>query len=389
MCCSSVSVSRTFFLIFSFILNCPTNFSFNLLACSALVPTEPRGGGAQAARPSTAVVTELRPSRPTSSLTQQESSASVVENSLVKNGESSTSKPHQFEIKIPGIKPLDAVRSIGEAGTGRQENGGQLNGQQRQISPNNWKASVTNGSNMKTPPRGNSGPMQQGVRQRAFPMRNTSPKSSAVQGPPVRSTGPNRPRPDIYAKAFTMNKLSPSRTRTSTVVISFAKSPDSFFIQYLYFQEMLEKLMNEIQISAKNADELMEPVVENIPCLALSPTNQSWCRAQVIKIWDNAVGVSFVDYGHRAKLLKTPENVKMMEHEFAQKPFFAIEAKLADVYPLDGNLWSETVKTVFKDLVEEKNFTMEFIRSEQNLMVIRLLMSDGSDLANYMVNISF
>ena len=73
--------------------------------------------------------------------------------------------------------------------------------------------------------------------------------------------------------------------------------------------------MNEIQISAKNADELLEPVVENSPCLALSPTNQSWCRAQVIKIWDNAVGVSFVDYGNRAKLLKTPENVKMMEEK--------------------------------------------------------------------------
>lgn len=149
---------------------------------------------------------------------------------------------------------------------------------------------------------------------------------------------------------------------------------------------MLDTLTNELQLAARNAPPLMEPVLENSPCLAFCPINEKWLRAQVIKVWDNAVGVFFVDYGYKVKLRSTPEHIRMMEYEFGQKPFFAIEAQLAEVVPLEGNNWPEEVNTKFKSLVEDREFKMEFVQSEKDLVMVRLANSKGGDLASYLVN---
>ena len=264
--------------------------------------------------------------------------------------------------------------------------GGQPSGQHRPqpASQKNSKKKgwLNNARNMKTPPMGNSVSLRPG----SFPMKNASPKSAVTNGPLARISHLNRPRPDMYAKLFAVNKLSPLRNKPSQVVVRAATAPDNFFVQYLNFKEMLDKLTNELQLAALNAPPLMEPVLENSPCIAMCPLNGKWLRAQILKVWDDSVGVSFVDYGHRKKLSKTPEFVRMMEHEFAQKPFLAINVKLAEVLPLEGSDWSKDVKTFFNTLVEDKTLTMEFVQSEGDMMVVRLANSNGSDLGSYLVN---
>lgn len=343
-------------------------------------PVKPRfSGAAQVVRPSTVSITELQPSRPASS-TQLESAAGFLK-PQAKIENPMTSKPHAYKIKVNGITPLNSADAALQANIAPAHPSGQYRPHpvnQKSPKKNGW---VSNVSNMKTPPIGNSGPARPG----SFPMKNASPKSAVTNGH-ARISPLNRPRPDIYAKLFTVNKLSPLRNKPCQVVVRATKAPDNFFIQYLNFKEMLDKLTNELQSTAQNAPPLMEPVLENSPCLAMCPINEKWFRAQIIKVWNDAVGVSFVDYGHRVKLSKTGEHVRMMEHEYAQKPFFAIKAKLAEVLPLEGSNWSEDVKTTFKTLVEDKTFTMEFVQSEGDLMVVRLQNSNGSDLGSHLVN---
>jgi len=352
------------------------------MLCRALEPVKPRFSGAsQVVRSSTVSITELQPSRPASS--NKLESASGVTKSQVKNEDFvAPTKPHAFGIKVNGITPLSPADAAPQPSNAHSQLTGQHRSQpvsQKSPKKNGW---LNNASNMNTPPMGNLGPLRAG----SFPMKNASPKSAVTNGPLARISPLNRPRPDIYAKLFTVNKLSPLRNKPSQVIVRAATAPDNFFVQYLNFKEMLDKLTNELQLAAQNAPPLMEPVLENSPCLAMCPLNGKWLRAQILKVWDDAVGVSFVDYGHRKKLSKTPEYVRMMEHEFALKPFLAINVKLAEVLPLEGSDWSKEVKTFFNTLVEDKTLTMEFVQSEGDVMVVRLANSNGSDLGSYLVN---
>ena len=187
-----------------------------------------------------------------------------------------------------------------------------------------------------------------------------------------------------YAREF-------SNDKPGLVRIIFAISPVSISIQHFNFTKILKKLMDDLEISAANADGLMEPVVENSPCLAWSSVLQLWCRAQIKLICDDdAVGVVFVDYGYQEKFFKC--NVKMLEKRFADLPFLAPKVKL-DVYPPGQRGWTEDVRQEFKDMVESKVYHMEVIRSEQDLMVVRLFDMNsnrsvvGTDLVSKLVNI--
>ena len=285
------------------------------------------------------------------------------------------------QVKKSLVKNEELVASLFSHST---SSSAQLNGHnsaqpknQRSPKKNDW---MNNLSNMKTPLMESSCPG-------SLPMKKTSTKPLIASRPVAKISPPDSPlKKDIYAKTFTTNKLSPLRNIPSQVVIRAAKNPNNFFIQYLNFKEMLDTLTNEIQLSARNAPPLMEPVLENSPCIGMCPLNGKWLRAKIFKVWDNAIGVFFVDYGYKVKLRNTPEQVRMMEYEFSQKPFFAIEAQLAEVVPLEGNDWPEEVKAKFKTLVEDREFTMEFVQSEQDLIMARLTNGKGGDLASYLVN---
>lgn len=216
---------------------------------------------------------------------------------------------------------------------------------------------------------------------RNYPLANLSPKT-VVASPPQKTQQPVVTRK--FAKEYSIKKLKPLLTKPTEILVCFSKSPDEFYIQFGSFREILQKLMIDIQDAALQSDAMLHPV-EGMPCLAIFHADRTWYRAQVIKILPDGIGVRYVDFGNTSKMPNSPDNFRLMELELSESPFFAIKAKLADVFPLNGNGWQPNVKLRFGEMVMEKWATMELVQMEGDVMCVRLKSEDGDDVASKLV----
>ena len=143
--------------------------------------------------------------------------------------------------------------------------------------------------------------------------------------------------------------------------------------------------MTSVETSAVQSKPMLNPI-EGMPCLAVYACDQQWYRAEVVKVMPDGIGVRFVDFGNIQKTPNSPHSFRLMEPSLAESPFFAVNVKLADAVPVDGNNWCTNVKGKFKDFVENVNFTMEHVGMDGDVMCVLLKDTCGNDIMRRLMN---
>jgi len=233
-------------------------------------------------------------------------------------------------------------------------------------------------------PAGSSLPYEQPKSAKA----NPTPQQSLSNGSDRKEISTKSPQtriPKVYSMEYSGGRLTLPTVSPFGVVVCFSQSPDKFYFQLERLLPTIENIQKKIQDAAHDADELGPPLV-GCPCLALFDGN--WYRSQVIQLCGkNHVRVRYVDYGNTAKIANTRDEIRKMEFEYSIYPFFAVAAKLADVSPVENDVWSQTEKEKFEKMVKHRHLTLEPVGHEKDVLCVRLKLpkAEGPDLAQHMI----
>ena len=132
---------------------------------------------------------------------------------------------------------------------------------------------------------------------------------------------------------------------TYRCIVSYAESPDSFYVSPLENQEVWEKILMDIQNPSTSLD-LVE--VGNI---CISEQGGLWSRCKIEQVSSNTgeVRVFFIDHGSRET---KPVSSLMKLETHRNTPGLVRRVGLAGIHPLHGEVWSDESLETFKELVD-------------------------------------
>ncbi|XP_070574044.1 uncharacterized protein [Ptychodera flava] len=153
------------------------------------------------------------------------------------------------------------------------------------------------------------------------------------------------------------------------VYVVAVESPHLFYLQLKDKIHLLEELMKAINTT--ELDECNEDIDfhKGSFCLALFSNEKRWNRAVVTSVTDNGCyDVFFVDYGDTDIVSK--ENIRPIPSRYLELPFQAIQCKLWNVCPANGNEWQEIAGDALWDLTtdqDDKKVMVAEILSKESL----------------------
>ncbi|XP_050402777.1 tudor domain-containing 6 [Patella vulgata] len=160
----------------------------------------------------------------------------------------------------------------------------------------------------------------------------------------------------------------------SSVFVSWAESPNSFWIQLSEKHDSLEEMTESLQTYCDENGVVATNVQPGVPVLAKYSEDESWYRGVVQSLTGSTAIILFTDYGNTdtlpiAALIKVPQ-------EYLEIPSYALHCRLDKIRPVQSsNSWIVDAK----DFLEE--FTVDgamchFIRQDKNAVIVEIYKGD-------------
>jgi len=139
--------------------------------------------------------------------------------------------------------------------------------------------------------------------------------------------------------------------------VTFAVSPSSFVVQPYNEGHKLELLMTELNAYYNEESNCREMNIQDVcegKYFAARHTDGFWYRVRVANVIDKEnFAVRYVDYGDLTMVSLT--DLQPLWGQFRNLPYQAINAKLADVVPIEGD-WKPEDTVWFNNRVSDKQF---------------------------------
>ena len=170
------------------------------------------------------------------------------------------------------------------------------------------------------------------------------------------------------------------------VLITNCTAPWKIYLRYCHYEDKLKTLMEEIQISATNADPV-QSLINGLFCLALY-RNGRWYRVQIVTVGRTSIYVRSMDYGWGWPIPTAEKNKRIRNIEnrlLRENPFFAFDVKLSGITPIGKNLkkfsqqnawWCKLKSSFWK---ANNKFLMEIVDGADTKSV-RLMTLDGKNV---------
>ena len=168
------------------------------------------------------------------------------------------------------------------------------------------------------------------------------------------------------------------------VFITHTVHPGKFYCQLLNNTTALQKLMEDLDVTYREAAEDDYPLTsccENNPCCARYSEDNMWYRASITGESPSASGVievQFVDYGNSENVHLS--NLKELDTKFLDLPVQALECCLYGIKPnTNSEEWSSGAIEQFTSLIHDKHLVSYINEYKDNMAEIYLF--DTSDEA--------
>lgn len=196
----------------------------------------------------------------------------------------------------------------------------------------------------------------------------SSPPASLTQlsidpsSAPANGSGPTSPASPLLSQDLASLKtllapVVPSEGQYFDINITFAVSPSSFVVQPYNEGNKLELLMTELNTFYTNEEHLQEVNPSDLSegeYFAARHTDGFWYRVRVTKVIDNEhAAVRYVDYGDLTMV--SVSDLQPLWGQFRNLPYQAINARLANVVPAEGD-WKPEDTVWFNNRVSDKQF---------------------------------
>ena len=169
------------------------------------------------------------------------------------------------------------------------------------------------------------------------------------------------------------------------VLITNCASPWKLFLQYCHYEDKLNTLMEDIQISAIYANPV-ETLMQGLICLALYRDGR-WYRVKILTV-GRTISIRLMDYGWGWQVSKEDKNkrFRIIENRFLPRkiPFFAFDVKLYGITPTKKNLGNFRQENAWWCKLKlgcsnAKKFLMEIVEEVDAKSVI-LMTLDGKNV---------
>ena len=169
--------------------------------------------------------------------------------------------------------------------------------------------------------------------------------------------------------------------RKYTVQVTDATSPGSFYVQFVDAQESLDTLMEALS-SYEPTDSSVQ-WKSGMYCIAEFSGDGELYRAKVQATSGHMAHVVFVDFGNSEE--RQLEELLPMAKDFAQLPICAVHCSLADVFPVDGQKWSEKSCEAFSSFMYEQKVLAEFLSVNDGEWTVQISSPSGQLLSERLV----
>lgn len=122
--------------------------------------------------------------------------------------------------------------------------------------------------------------------------------------------------------------------------------------------------MRDVEMSHPFCDPVTNPV-EGQACIAYHQKNNSWNRAQIVKVEPGQTKsrIHYVDFGSYASLPNTMDNIRKKEKDLSDPPFYATKVTLAKGIPFHGTTWEADVNMGYAAWALNKIFCMDVVEN--------------------------
>lgn len=209
--------------------------------------------------------------------------------------------------------------------------------------------------------------------QQQFSPRSTQKNTSPA--PPIHFTTPVKPK-------VTFLPLPPPQS-TFKALVMCVNSPSSIWFQVLdsTSQEALITLYSKLASCADSSSPASVKWNTGDCCAVLNSDDDTWYRAEVLAVvTSSTVTVRLVDFG--LEQVASIANIRLLTDEFVKLPAQAVHAKLADTMPADGSQkWSHAAAQCLRNLILEKQVSVEVISHEEGTLVVEMCDSSPSKVS--------
>ena len=177
--------------------------------------------------------------------------------------------------------------------------------------------------------------------------------------------------------------LNISRGDICEMYVSSIESPSAFWLQMPSAEDTLAPLQDKLMAYGSSKAQILGKPTPGSICCAKFSEDGNWYRGVVKSVLPGGVHVCFMDYGNSEVI--PPSDVKVLLPDFFVVPVQAIECKLSNCNPLDGETnWSDDAITTFSGLVSDKLLTVGFVCKMYNTWDVNLF--DGEvDIATQLL----
>lgn len=166
----------------------------------------------------------------------------------------------------------------------------------------------------------------------------------------------------ILVTADPFSLINIEKNSTVFASISFAESPNNFYIQVNEHQEQLEALMHELiaRFDSSSTDLMIQDFANGMACVVQYSEDEAWYRAKVldVNVADNTLTVHYVDYGNTDTV--DPASIRKITKDSLNLSAQAIPCVL---YDANGGKWTDEQADSFMELVSDtdKQYVLKFV----------------------------
>ncbi|KAH0621947.1 hypothetical protein JD844_023713 [Phrynosoma platyrhinos] len=152
-------------------------------------------------------------------------------------------------------------------------------------------------------------------------------------------------------------------------VTVYVLNPSNFWVQTKDYLDKFEALMKKIAgvYDTAETDKILENPEPGKLCCARYSKDNNFYRAIIIKVEDNSVTVSFLDFGNTA--IVSFFDVRILLPEFLELPALAIYCSLANAHSIQDE-WIKKETDFFKTIVTDKLLIIHPIAKQKDVYIV-------------------